>query len=116
MDAITGSAKLFKREHSIKVERDVFVPVSAGFDIAVDSFRPDSKGKFPAVVSMSPYSKEMQTDRRWPQAVGSAIVRWVTDADVKAGPTSFFVRRGYVHIIRNFRGTNKSGGTYRKGD
>ena len=113
MDAIIGTGKLSKRKYGIKAERDVMVPVSAGFNIAVDLFRPDGGGKFPAILSMSPYPKEMQTDRRWPEAVGSALVRGVIDADVEAGPTDFFVRRGYVHIIGNVRGTNKSGGTFR---
>ncbi|MFC2024336.1 CocE/NonD family hydrolase [Chloroflexota bacterium] len=113
MDAIIGTGKLSRRQHGVIAERDVMVPVSAGFDIAVDLFRPDSNGKFPALLSISPYPKEMQSDRRWPRGTATTIFRGVIDALVEAGPTDFFVRRGYVHIIGNVRGTNKSGGTYR---
>ena len=37
----------------------------------------------------------------------------MNDAAIEAGPTDFFVRRGYVHIIGSVRGTGKSGGSYR---
>lgn len=115
MDAIigTGKASLSKRQYHIKVERDVFVPVSAGHKICVDVFRPDGDGKFPALVSMSPYSKEAQSERHWPGGIGSKFIRGAIDGAVEAGPTDFFVRRGYAHIIGSVRGVGKSGGTYR---
>ena len=113
MDAIIGTGKLSKRQYGITTERDVFIPVSAGHNIAVDLFRPDGDGKFPAILSMSPYTKEIQTDRLWPRGATTSLLRGVTDGVIEAGPMEFIVRRGYVHIIGNVRGTGKSGGTYR---
>ena len=113
MDAIIGTGNLSKRQYGIITERDVFVPVSDGVNIAVDLFRPDNDGKFPALLSISPYSKELQSARVWPGGMGTSIVRGQSDAGIEAGPTDFFVRRGYVHIIGAARGTGKSGGIYK---
>jgi predicted acyl esterase len=113
MDAIIGKGNLSRRQYGITVKRDVFVPVSAGHNLCVDIFQPDGKGKFPALFAMSPYTKEMQSDRRWPGPVGAALIRGVHDGAAEAGAIDYFVRRGYVYIIGNVRGTGKSGGTFR---
>jgi predicted acyl esterase len=113
MDAIIGTGDLSKRQYGIVAERDVFVPVSDGVSINVDVFRPDSDGKFPALLSMSPYNKEAQSDRIWPGSSSATFVRGAINTLIEAGNTDFFVRRGYVHIIGSARGTGKSGGAYR---
>ena len=113
MDAIIGTEKLSKRQYNIAVNRDVYIPVSAGHNICVDIFRPDDEGKFPALFAMSPYTKEAQSERRWPGPIGGALIRGIHDGAVEAGPIDFFVRRGYVYVIGNVRGTGKSGGTFR---
>jgi putative CocE/NonD family hydrolase len=113
LDAIIGTGKISKRQYEIIAERNVDVIVSDGVNINVDIFRPDSRKKFPALVAMSPYNKEAQTDRIWPAAVRRTIHRGIGNGGIEAGPTDFFVRRGYVHIIGSVRGTGKSGGAYR---
>ncbi len=113
MDAIFGTGEVSKRQYGIISERDVYVPVSDGVKICVDLFRPDGKGKFPVLVSLSPYTKELQSARIWPRGMGTTFVRGNSDASLEAGPTDFFVCRGYVHIIASARGTGKSGGAYR---
>jgi len=112
MDAIIGTGNISKRKYGIVAERDVFVPMSDGVNINVDVFRPDGKGKFPALLSMSPYNKEVQSDRIWPGSSSAIHVRGVINTLVEAGNTDFFVRRGYVHIIGSARGTGKSGGAF----
>jgi predicted acyl esterase len=62
MDAMIGAGNLSKRQYGIVAERDVFVPMSDGVNINVDVFRPASDAKFPALLSMSPYSKEVQSE------------------------------------------------------
>ncbi len=112
MDAIIGTGKISKREYGIAANRDITVPMSDGVNINLDIFRPDSNGKFPALVAMSAFNKEIQSDRVWPSAARSRRIRGTPDGCLEAGPTDFFVRRGYVHIIGSVRGTGKSGGAY----
>jgi predicted acyl esterase len=112
MDAIFGDKQLSRREHEIIAHRDIFVPVRDGVKICVDVFRPDGRGKYPALVAMSPFNKDIQSDRIWPAASRSRRIRGVADASVEAGPIDFFVRRGYVYVIGAVRGTGKSGGAY----
>ena len=76
------------------------------------SFRPDGKGKFPALLTMAAFNKDVQSERLWPAATRSRRIRGTPDAAIEAGPIDFFVRRGYVHIIGSVRGTGKSGGMY----
>ncbi|MFC1820591.1 CocE/NonD family hydrolase [Thermodesulfobacteriota bacterium] len=113
MDAIIGTGKVSKREYEIITECDADVIVSDGVNINVDIIRPDSEKKFPALVTMSSFNKEFQTDRVWPGAARSRRIRGTPDACMEAGPTDFFVRRGYVYIIASSRGTGKSGGAWR---
>jgi predicted acyl esterase len=113
MDAIIGTGKLSKRQYGITVERNVSIPVGDGIVIDSDVFRPRSGDKFPALISISPYSKELQSARIWPRGMSTSIVHGCGDGVIEAGPTDFFVRRGYVHVIASTRGTGKSGGAYR---
>ena len=54
MDAIIGTGNLSRRQCGVKVQRNVAIHTRDGFDIDVDLFLPDSNGKFPALVSLSP--------------------------------------------------------------
>jgi predicted acyl esterase len=113
VDAIIGTGKLSKRQYAITVDRNVLIPISDGILIDSDIFRPQSQDKFPALISISPYSKELQTARIWPRGMSTSMVHGCGDGVIEAGPTDFFVRRGYVHIVASTRGTGKSGGAYR---
>jgi predicted acyl esterase len=72
MDAIFGNKQVSKREYEITASRDVYVPARDGVKICVDVFRPESRGKFPALVAMSAFNKDIQSDRIWPAASGAA--------------------------------------------
>jgi len=113
MDAVIGTGKISQRKYEIKVERNISVPMSDGVNMDVDIFRPaDTKERFPALLAVSPYDKEAQSDRVWPVAIGTSFIRGQTNGNMEAGPSDFFVRRGYVHIKGSARGTGKSGGAY----
>ena len=112
MDAIIGTGKISKREYGIIANRNVSILMTDGVTIDVDIFRPDGKGKFPALVAVSAFNKDIQSDHVWPAATRSRRIRGTPDACLEAGPIDFFVRRGYVHIIGSVRGTGKSGGVY----
>ena len=112
MNAIIGTGKISKRQHGITAERDVSITMSDGITINADIFRPDDKGKFPVLLLMTPFNKEIQSDRIWPGASRTRRIRGISDAAIEAAPIDFFVRRGYVHIIGSVRGTGRSGGAY----
>jgi len=112
LDAIIGTGKISKREYGIIANRNVSILMTDGVTIDVDIFRPDGKGKFPALIAMSAFNKDIQSDHVWPAATRSRRIRGTPDACLEAGPIDFFVRRGYVHIIGSVRGTGKSGGVY----
>ncbi|MEW6554503.1 MAG: CocE/NonD family hydrolase [Actinomycetota bacterium] len=93
-------SRLSQPEYGIKVERDIYVPVSDGEKMAMDIYRPDAEGRFPALLAISSYTKEMQgTDS--------------PSGGNEAGDTEFFVKRGYVHVVADARGTGHSGGRMR---
>jgi predicted acyl esterase len=79
-----------------------------GIRIAVDIYYPDGKGKFPALLGMSPYGKDVQM---LPSPDFPTSDR-LGNAGIEAGNTEYFVRRGYVHIIADSRGTGRSEGKY----
>lgn len=84
----------------MKLDENIYVTMRDGVKIAVDVYRPEAKGRYPGILSMSPYIKEIQ---RQPP---------VLTHGVEAGATDFFVPRGYVHIIAQIRGTGLSQGQW----
>lgn len=91
--------------------RDVMVPMRDGKRLAVDIYRPNLDGKFPALLAIAPHNKEYQTPEfakavQWAQPAWSRM--WFGGAE--GGDTDFLVRRGYVHVCGNIRGTGKSDG------
>ena len=94
---------------SMAVERDVYVPMRDGVRLAADIFRPDSDGRYPALLAISPYGKGIQSLDIPPLPPWAP---WWNGA-VEAGDPSFIVSRGYVHAIADVRGTGRSEGDYR---
>ena len=45
-----------RRQHGLRVDRDVAIPVSAGHTLDADVYRPDAPGKFPAILCPHAYS------------------------------------------------------------
>ena len=78
---------------------DVEIEVRDGTVLMADLFRPDADGRFPALVSFSPYPRQIQD-------VGAPL------GFIEAGASDFFVPRGYAHLIVNARGTGGSGGAW----
>jgi uncharacterized protein len=91
--------------------RDVMVPMRDGKHLCVDIYRPNIDGKFPALLAIAPHNKEYQTPEfaeavQWAQPAWSRM--WFGGAE--GGDTDYLVRRGYVHVCGNIRGTGKSDG------
>ncbi len=92
----------------VKSEEDVFVKMRDGVTLAVDIFRPDAEGKFPALLAMSPYGKEIQSLPIPPMPPEAPLY----SVPIEAGDPEYLVSRGYVLIIVDERGIGKSGGEY----
>jgi predicted acyl esterase len=96
-------------QYGIKVEKDVFVTMWDGVRLAVNVYRPDARGKFPALFAMGGYGKELQEVLIAPQPLYKSAV-W--DGNIEAGDTPNIVPRGYIHVIADARGTGESEGEY----
>jgi putative CocE/NonD family hydrolase len=97
-----------KPVHGVRTEKDIFVKVRDGIHLALDIYRPEAKGKFPALLAYGPYGKELQTLTLTfpPQARPSPL--W--DGCIEAGDTNYIVPRGYVQVVADARGTGASEG------
>ena len=71
-------------------------PCVTGCDLSVNVFRPDARGKFPALLAMGAYGKELQECLIPPQPLYKSAV-W--DGNIEGGDTNEIVPRGYVHVI-----------------
>ncbi len=74
MDAIFGDRQVSPRQHEIKNEYHIPVPMRDGVKLNVNISRPDSRGKFPALVGLAPFNLDYQDDYIWPSAVGLSRV------------------------------------------
>jgi predicted acyl esterase len=84
----------------IRLEENVYVTMRDGVKISVDIYSPEEQGRCPAILSISPYLKELQ---QWPPQMCHSI---------EAGATALLVPKGYVHVIANMRGTGLSQGRF----
>ena len=98
-----------KPQYGIVTEKDIMVPVRDGVKLALDVYRPDSEGKFPALLAMGGYGKNLQDELIPPQPLKRSAV-W--DGNIEAGDTGEIVPRGYVHVIGDVRGIGASEGEY----
>ena len=78
--------------NDISVENRVAIQMRDGVTLYADVYRPTGEGKYPVIVSRTPYSTE-----RSPSAYGSAV---------------YFSRRGYVYVFQDVRGRHESEGIW----
>jgi predicted acyl esterase len=79
---------------------NVYVTMRDATRLAVDIYLPEEEGRYPALLSTSPYLKELQRKPpHWSHAIES-------------GATSFYVPKGYVHVIAQGRGAGLSQGRW----
>ena len=81
------------------VERDVFVTMRDGVRVAVDIFRPDAPGEFPALYAASGYQKDLEYLPQWP------VFHFRETNDIE-----WFVSRGYAYVHQDIRGSGQVGG------
>ena len=84
----------------VRLDGNIHVGMRDGLKLAVDVYRPEMEGRYPGILSMSPYIKELE--QQPPYLCHS----------IEAGMTRFFVPKGYVHVIATVRGSGFSQGQY----
>lgn len=82
------------------LDENVYVKMRDGVKLAVDIYRPKEPGRYPALLAMSPYPKEMQLQNPY------------FSHSIEAGATWFLVPKGYVHVIAQVRGSGLSQGKW----
>jgi putative CocE/NonD family hydrolase len=78
--------------NDIVMDNLVAVPMRDGVKLYADVFRPTAPGKYPVIVSRTPYSTE-----RAPSAYAAGV---------------FFAHRGYVYVLQDVRGRHESEGKW----
>jgi uncharacterized protein len=81
------------QKYKVVVERDVMVPMTDGTRLAIDVYRPDAPGPFPALVERTPYDK-------------------TKSSEIQVGAHIYFAERGYVFLVQDTRGRFASEGTF----
>jgi len=82
-----------KPVHEVKVEFDRRIPMRDGVTISADVYRPDADGRFPVILSRTPYLKTPRDKE--------ALER-----------LRHYAARGYVVVVADVRGRGDSGGTF----
>src|SRR5919112_1341696 len=77
-------------QFGVVVDKDVPVTMSDGTVLRADVHRPDAPGKFPVLLTQTPYNKL--------GPLGAA--------------NTYLVQRGYVHVVVDVRGTGSSAGQW----
>ena len=112
---LVASACGYCSSPAVKIERDIAVVMRDGIRLFANVFRPDDGGRYPVVLSATPYSKD-----RLPDRIGMFFMRL---AGVKFGRLNcsrwtgfespdpdFWVRAGYNVVQFDVRGMHKSEG------
>ncbi len=81
------------RQFSVVIEKDVPMVTRDGVTFMADIARPDAPGRFPVLLSRTPYGKD-------------------TAMENPNGSNRFFARHGYVTVMQDCRGRFKSEGEY----
>jgi putative CocE/NonD family hydrolase len=77
-------------QYAAVTDRDVPITMPDGTVLRADVNRPDAPGRFPVLITQTPYNKT------GPLGMGN----------------QYLVQRGYVHVVVDVRGTGASGGTW----
>ena len=104
-----GDKQASQPVHHKKTEKNLSAAVRDGTRLAVDVYRPDAPGAFPALLSITMYSKEVEDL----QHLGPSIGRFNLEYSmVEGGDSDFWASRGYAHVVADVRGTGCSEGAY----
>ncbi len=91
----------------IIIEKDVQITVRDGSLICADVMRPEGKEKYPVIVTMGPYGKDVHWETRYPlynETDQGPYAVWEMPS------MEFWVPKGYILIRADSRGTGKTKG------
>ncbi len=91
--AVSLFLKIAQPAYAVTVERDVMIPMSDGVRLAADIYRPREPGKYPVIVTRTPYGK---TNPKHKYAFAGGL----------------FASHGYVFVVQDVRGKYASEGEY----
>ena len=80
-------------KYKVLAEKNVMVPMLDGTLLAIDVYRPDAPGKFPALVERTPYDKGKSSE-------------------IQVNAHTYFAERGYVFLVQDVRGRYASEGDF----
>ena len=75
----------------VRMENNVRIPMRDGVELSADIYRPDAEGRFPTILSRTPYSN---------------------GGPGTAAGAKFYVERGYVVVLQDTRGRHDSDGKF----
>ncbi|MDQ0862265.1 CocE/NonD family hydrolase [Bacillus sp. V2I10] len=84
-------------QYGLVKEADIPITMQDGVVLRADIYRPDAPGHFPVILTQTPYNKNYE--------VGAGA-----QPGLRENP--YFVKRGYVHVVVDVRGTGSSQGTW----
>src|SRR5271165_5993581 len=96
----------------VQLDRDVMVPLRDGVRMAANVFRPTASGRFPAILSVTPYAKDNLQDRLGTLMMRLSGVRFGTLncsrwAGFESPDPHYWVNRGYIVAQADARGMHK---------
>ncbi|GAA5028849.1 CocE/NonD family hydrolase [Microbacterium fluvii] len=95
---------------SIRITKDLRVPMRDGVELAADAYTGDDDAPRPALVALSPYGKELQALALTMPPQRRPSPMW--DGCIEAGDIARVVDEGYVHVIGDLRGSGASEGEH----
>ncbi len=99
------NAQASAADYSVRLEKDLDVPMRDGARLKADVFRPDAAGKFPAILNLGPYQK----DKLWivPDTLAEHGNEWMNWETINP---KWWLPRGYAAVRIDGRGSGKSPG------
>jgi hypothetical protein len=105
-------------KHRMVVDRDVAIPMRDGAKLRCNVFRPDSPGKFPVLMTLGPYGKDVHLSqfmpeawqalqRRHPEIVEASSCKYLV---FETPDPEQWVPEGYAVVKVDSRGAGKSPG------
>lgn len=88
-DPVNKYSELSQPTYAVKITKSLKIPMRDGTLLAMDVYQPDAPGKFPLILSRTPYGRDAQ-------GLGS----------------EWWVKRGYVFVVQDTRGRGDSDGIF----
>ncbi len=82
-----------------RIISDQRIPVNGGVTLSGDVYTPKVAGRYPAIISFSPYCKELHT-------------AGIPTGTNEIGSPPIFTNRGYCHVVISARAMSRSGGEF----